>query len=400
MANPTIEYAGSRRAGVRRRRREIAEARSLAARVDWILLGAVVALVAYGLYAIAGITRRDLIDDPDYYVVRQAFYAAIGMVGLAITAWLDPDLFRRYWRHLYVASLVALALVMLPLGTEVRGSQRWIALGPLTIQPSELVKLTLVLAVAGFVAERARSLGDPRTVLTAVGLALGASFFVFLQPDIGTALVYTAALAGILFVAGARWTHLGALVTAAAFVVVSILWLLPAAGLEVLEPYQRARLTAFLDRSTDPQGASYNVIQSITTVGAGGVDGRGVEGATQTNFAYLPHHASDFAFASLAEQRGFVGASILLLLYLLIVWRALRVVTLARDAYSAIVAGGIVLALLFQVFVNVGMTMGIAPITGIPLPFVSVGGSALISNLLAIGVLQAIHVRARANARA
>ena len=153
------------------------------------------------------------------------------------------------------------------------------------------------------------------------------------------------------------------------------------------------RLTAFVDPELDPQGASYNVNQSILAVGAGGLRGRGVDGATQTNLDYLPEHATDFAFASLAEQRGFVGAAILLLLYLLIVWRGLRVLTLAPDAYSMLVAGGIVFALLFQVFVNVGMTMGIAPVTGIPLPFVSVGGSSMITNLLAVGVLQAIHAR-------
>jgi rod shape determining protein RodA len=199
----------------------------------------------------------------------------------------------------------------------------------------------------------------------------------------------------MLFIAGARWLHVAAL---AALVVVgagSVVWLLPSVGVDVLEPYQRDRLTAFVDRSSDPQGASYNVQQSILAIGAGGLRGRGIENATQTNLDYLPEHETDFAFASLAEQRGFVGAAILLLLYLLIVWRGLRVVTYATDAYSAIVAGAIVFALLFQVFVNVGMTMGMAPVTGIPLPFVSVGGSSLVTSLLAVGVLQAINARGR-----
>ena len=174
---------------------------------------------------------------------------------------------------------------------------------------------------------------------------------------------------------------------------VAVLWALPSAGVDVLKPYQKARLTGFLNPDSDPGGETYNLTQSKTAIGSGGVDGRGVEGATQTKLNYLPEHATDFVFASYAEQRGFVGAAILLGLYLLIVWRGLKIVAGARDAFSAIAAGGIVVAFLFQVFVNVGMTIGIAPITGIPLPFVSVGGSSMIANLIAIGVLQAISVR-------
>jgi rod shape determining protein RodA len=170
---------------------------------------------------------------------------------------------------------------------------------------------------------------------------------------------------------------------------------LPSAGIAVLKPYQTARLTGFTNPDSDPGGLTYNVTQSRTAVGAGGLSGRGVEGASQTRLDYLPEHATDFVFASFAEQRGFVGTSILLLLYLLVVWRGLRVVTVAGDLYGAVVAGGIVFAFLFQVFVNVGMTMGIAPVTGIPLPFVTVGGSSMVANLMAVGVLQAIHARGR-----
>ena len=150
-----------------------------------------------------------------------------------------------------------------------------------------------------------------------------------------------------------------------------------------------------MNPSSDPSGATYNITQSKTAIGAGGFPGRGVSGASQTRLDYLPEHATDFVFASFAEQRGFLGVSILLLLYLLVVWRGLRVVTLADDLFSATVAGGIVFGFLFQVFINVGMTMGVAPVTGIPLPFVTVGGSSMVANLLAIGVLQSIHSRGR-----
>ena len=224
---------------------------------------------------------------------------------------------------------------------------------------------------------------------------------VFVQPDIGTALVYMAALAAVLFVAGVRWLHLAVLLGAHRCVSRSrCCGLLPAAGVNVLKPYQAARLTGFTHPSNDPQGATYNLRQSITAVGAGGLRGRGVLGATQTRLNYLPEHATDFAFASLAEERGFFGASILLLLYLLVVWRALKIVAGARDLYCAIVAGGLAFMFLFQVFVNSAMTMGVAPITGIPLPFVSVGGSSMITNFLAIGILQAIYLRRPGRRRA
>src|SRR4029453_11061895 len=161
----------------------------------------------------------------------------------------------------------------------------------------------------------------------------------------------------------------------------------------VPEPYQPARLTGFTNPDSDPAGTTYNVTQSITAVGSGGLNGHGVEGAAQTRLDYLPEHHTDFVFAALAEQRGFFGAALLLGLYLLVVWRGLRVIAVARGAFRGIVAGGIVIAFLFQVFVNVGMTMGIAPVTGIPLPFVTVGGSSMVANLIATGVLQASHAR-------
>jgi rod shape determining protein RodA len=219
---------------------------------------------------------------------------------------------------------------------------------------------------------------------------------VFLQPDIGTALVYTAALAAVLFVAGSRWLHLAIAAAIAALGIVAILWFLPAAGVHVLKPYQECRLTGFTHpSSSDSTCSTYNIEQSKIALGSGQLRGRGTRGATQTTQGFLPEHATDFVFASFGEQRGFMGGALLLALYLLVIWRGLRIVAVARDHFSAIVAGGIVIALLFQIFVNVGMTMAIAPITGIPLPFFSVGGSSMIANLCAMGVLLAIHARGR-----
>jgi rod shape determining protein RodA len=390
-----IDYAGSRRTGVRRRRSELAEATSFVRRLDLLLLAAVGALVAYGLWAIAGITQNDVTGDSNLFVVRQGVYAAVGAVGLVGASLIDPDVYRRYHRPIYVGTTGLMLFVFLA-APLTRGSRRWIDLGFFRFQPSEFGKLLFVLALAGFLAQNGRRLGEARTTLATIGLAAVPIMLVFIQPDFGTALVYAAALAAVLFVAGTRWTHLAALGTIALLGSLTILWFLPSAGIHLLKPYQQERLVGFTNPSSDPSGATYNANQSRIAVGAGGVRGRGVQGATQTRLDYLPEHATDFVFASFAEQRGFVGASVLLLLYLLVVWRGLRIVALARDSFMAIAAGGIVIAFLFQVFVNVGMTMGIAPITGIPLPFVSVGGSSMIANLTAIGVLLAIHARARA----
>jgi rod shape determining protein RodA len=394
-----IEAVNTRARGLRTHRPENVEVASAVRRLDWLLLGAVGSLVGYGLWAIGGITAHDIPGDPNYFLMRQSVYATLGCVALVAALFVDPDYYRRFRQPIFIGTAGVMLLVLL-VGTVSRASKRWLDIGFFRFQPSEFGKLLFVLFLAGFLADRARRLGETRTVVEAIGLGCIPLLLVFVQPDVGTAMVYAAALAAVLFVAGVRWIHLAALGIGTVVLALAVLWVLPAAGVHVLKPYQEQRLTHFTHPDQDPAGATYNVRQSINAVGAGGVKGRGEAGATQTNLNFLPEHATDFAFASLAEQRGFVGVSVLLLLYLLVVWRGLKVVAIARDAFSAIVAGGIVFAFLFQVFVNVGMNIGIAPVTGIPLPFVSVGGSALIANLLAIGVLQAIHVRGAARRKA
>jgi rod shape determining protein RodA len=389
-----VEYVGSQAAGQARRRRESADVASFVRALDWLLVGSVAALIGYGLWGIAGITRHDVPGNPDYYVTRQAVFVGIGVVALVAAVVLDPGLYRHRWKLILTGTAAAIALVFLE-GTAVRGSQRWIELGFFRFQPSEFGKVLFVVALAGFLSERTKKLHEPRTVATALGLASIPILLVFLQPDFGTAMVYAAAVAAALFVAGVRWLHVALVGVVVVFAAVCVLWLLPAGGVHMLAPYQADRLTGFLHPDSDPRGTTYNITQSKNAIGSGQLRGRGVEGATQTTLNFLPEHATDFVFASFAEERGFVGCAILLALYLLVVWRGLRVVTIARDAFSAIVAAAIVFALVFQIFVNVGMTMGIAPITGIPLPFMSVGGSSMIANLIAIGLLLGIHARAR-----
>ena len=388
-----LEYAGSQRAGLRNER-EAPHLLSVVRSLDWVLLIGVGALVLVGLWGVAGVTKFAIPNDPTYYLNRQILYAAAGGVVLVVAALIDPDLYRRYWRAIFIGTAVVIAFVLL-IGHAARGSTRWISLGFFTFQPSEFGKLLFILALAGLLAERQRAVSSWETTLKVVGFGLVPVVLVFAQPDLGTALVYLAALSAMLFVAGVPWRHLAVLGSLVLVVAVGVLWAAPAAGVNVLKGYQQQRLTCFTHPSNCPAAAGYNLDQAKTTVGSGQIRGRGVNNSTQVNLGFLPESQTDFVFAGFAEQRGFLGAVLLLGLYLVVLWRGLRVITVARDLFSAVVAGGIVVALLFQVFVNVGMTMGIAPITGIPLPFVSVGGSSLIANLAAMGVLLAIHARGR-----
>lgn len=382
-----IEAVNTRARGLGDRAGETAAFGEFLRRLDWVLMVAFAALLAYCLWAIDGITSAT-----GSQTSRQITYAVGGFVVFLAALVVDPDVYRRYKKALYVGTLALMGFVLVG-GTVVRGSRRWIDLGFFQLQPSEFGKVLFTLFLAGFLADRGRRVGRASTVLAAIGLALVPILLVERQPDLGTALVYGAALTAVLFVAGARWTHMAIFGIAIVLLATFVLWGGPKLGVEILKPYQRDRLIGFVDPTTDPSGSTYNITQSITAVGAGGVSGRGVAGATQTSLSYLPEHDTDFVFASLAEQRGFVGAAVLLLLYLLVVWRGLKVMATARDAFCAIAAGGIVFMFIFQVFVNVGMTIGIAPITGIPLPFLSVGGSSMVTNFLAIGILQAIHAR-------
>jgi rod shape determining protein RodA len=369
------------------------EASRILRNLDFVLLFAVCGLVAYGLWILQGVSRDDVPGEPDYLLIRQSVNVAIGAVAFFAVALLEPDTWRRIRRPLYAVALIVLAVVFI--ADRVRGTRRWIDIGFFQFQPSELGKVLVVLVLAGYLAERGRALDEWRTTLGALGLVAVPAFLVFIEPDFGTTLVYGAILIAALFIAGTRWLHLAVLTLLATTFMGLVLWALPSAGVNVLKDYQVDRLTAFLHPDRNIAGANYNVHQSITAVGSGGLNGRGLEHATQTNMNYLPEHSTDFIFSALSEQRGFMGAGLLLLLYGLIAWRGLRIVAIAPTRFTAIVAGSIVFAFVFQVFVNVGMTIGIAPITGIPLPFVSYGGSSMIATLVAVGLLQAVHARGR-----
>jgi len=362
--------------------------------IDYLLLLAVGGVITYGLWVLAAVTRNDIPGDSGYYLFRQETYVAFGVLVLAVFTALNPDVFRRYKRVLY-GLVLFLLLIVFPLAENVRGSKRWIAFGSFNFQPSELGKVLLILFLAGFVADRSRRMGEWRVTWSVVGLAAVPIVLVFEEPDFGSALIYGCAGAAVLLFGGLPWKQLGVLAALVALIGLSMLWFLPAAGVEVLDQYQKDRLIGFVHPDVDPTGTTYNITQSITAVGSGGYDGRGVAGATQTNLDFLPEHNTDFIFSSLAEQRGFLGAAILLLLYALIAWRGIKIIAVAPTLFMAATAGAIVFTFLVQIFINIGMSIGIAPVTGIPLPFVSFGGSSMITTLAMIGLLEPIHVRGK-----
>lgn len=328
------------------------------------------------------------------YVTRQAVFIVAGTLVAVLASRLDYTLLRdahmRIW-WLLIALLLAVVLV----GQTTRGSTLSIPTPFFDIQTSELGKVLLCIVLAGVVCERARETGSWRTTGRVLAIGMVPALIV-LAEDLGSGLVYLAIIAAVLFVGGAPGRHLAVIGACAVVAVVGVTVIAPTAGVAVLKPYQVDRLTSFLHPAGNP--ASYNQTQSQTAIGSGGKTGRG-DAATQTKLQFLPEPRTDFAFAAFSERWGFTGAALLLLFYALIIWRALRILSQSRDLFGALIAAGIVAMLLFQVFENAGMNLGIMPITGIPLPLFSYGGSSVISTLLALGLLQSIHARGQASAR-
>jgi rod shape determining protein RodA len=365
-------------------------------RIDPLMLLATVGLIAASVYTVGTATQDDVAGDPNYFAYRQAAYAGVGFVLMLLITRFDYSRLREWKLGIYAFMIASIVLVY-ALGFSARGSRRAIEFPFFNFQASELGKLLLILALSAFAVDRIRRLKDRETTSRLVLLAVIPAMLVIAQPDLGSGLVYLAVLLAILFVAGTPWTHFAALGGLAAAAIVIVLVAAPALGVEVLKPYQQDRLTAFLHPGDNQGKEAYQVNQSLTAIGSGGKTGRGDE-ATQTRLDFLPEHHTDFVFSVVGEEFGFVGAALVLSLFALLIWRALRTLTMAKNFYGVLVAAGITAMLMFQVFVNVGMTIGIMPITGIPLPLVSYGGSSVITTLMAIGLLQSIHAQARETA--
>jgi len=363
------------------------------AHMDWPLTIAAVALIAFSVFVLGEATQNDVPGDPNYFLERQAIYALLGLVGMVLLTRIDYSRFRELRVGIYTFLCVSISLVFV-FGFAARGSRRSFELPFFSFQPSELGKLLLVLALAGFVIDGARRGSEVQRTVRYLCLGLAPAALVFLQPDLGTSLVFGAATLGVMYFGGVPWTHFAVIGAALAALVALVLVAAPAAGVPVLKGYQEERLTSFLSPDEHSDGAGYQQNQSKVAIGSGQLAGRG-DKATQTRLDFVPERHTDFIFAVIGERYGFMGAAFVLSLYALLFWRALRIVTLSKNSYGALVAGGIAVSLLFQVFVNVGMNLGIMPITGIPLPLMSYGGSSVIATFLAIGVLQSINIQAR-----
>ncbi len=359
--------------------------------VDPYLLIATLLLIGYGLVMTYSVTAesRTFTGDPMQFVIRGALWAAIGLAVMVAVAMFDYAWLGTLAPLAYLATLGMLGVV-LAIGAESLGAQRSVVIGGLTFQFSEVAKVLMIVVLAKFFADRISKIGSPVTIAGGLVLLGPAFFLVYKQPDLGTSLVFVAIFFGLAFMAGARiWQLVGMVAMGgAAF---PLIW-------SLLKPYQQARLTAFLDPYADPQGAGWNIIQSLIAVGSGGATGKGLTAGTQSPLGYLPIAESDFVFAGLAEDLGFMGAVILFALYVVLLVAALRIAFRSRDAFGMLLASGVASMLLFQTLVNVGMTIGLMPVTGIPLPFISHGGSNLVSICFALGVLQSVSMRREAPA--
>jgi rod shape determining protein RodA len=367
------------------------------AHMDWPLTIAAIGLVIFSVFTLGQATQNDVPGSPHYYLDRQAIYAVLGVVGMLALTRIDYSRFRELRVGIYTFLCASVSLVFV-FGFAARGSRRAFELPFFSFQPSELGKLLLVLALAGFVIDGARRGSPVQRTVRYLCLGLAPAALVFLQPDLGTSMVFVVATLAVMYFGGVPWTHFavigGALVALIALVLVAA----PAVGHPILKGYQEERLTSFLHPHENEAGAGYQQNQSVTAVGAGEFTGRG-DKATQTRLDFVPERHTDFIFAVIGERYGFVGAAFVLSLYALLFWRALRITTLSKNSYGTLVAGGIAVSLLFQTFVNVGMNLGIMPITGIPLPLMSYGGSSVLATFLAVGVLQSINVQAHLSQR-
>lgn len=363
-------------------------------RLDWVLLLAVLALLTFGVLLVWSATshRADLTGgDSAAYLRKQLVNVVIGIVLMTLVIATDHRWVRIVAPLAYLASVGGLVLV-LAMGSTVNGSRSWLQLGGMSLQPSEIAKLAVVIGMALWVAERAearkgrpdRGLGDVLGMLAIAGVPAA---LILLQPDLGTMLVLSATVLGVVAVSGAPRRWLGLLVAGGVTAAVA------AVAMGFLEQYQLDRFLAFTNPDLDPRGAGYNVLQARIAIGSGGVFGEGLFDGSQTRAGFVPEQHTDFVFTVAGEELGLLGAGVLIALIGIVVWRALAIAMRTDDTFGRLAAAGIACWFAFQAFQNIGMCLGIMPVTGVPLPFVSYGGSSLFASMLAVGLLQNIHLR-------
>jgi len=358
--------------------------------LDPTLLLMTLALSAYGALMIFSSTaskQEAAGADPALFMKRQIAYMVAGVVALLVVSFFDYRHVRALAPGIYGVTLLALVLLLTPLGDVQNNARSWFNFGLFQIQPSEFAKLALIIGMAAWMAERKGDIRwlDLGLLVTMAGVL---SALIFVEPDLGGTMVLIAIFFVMLLVGGAKVRHFIALGLVGTIAIVG------AVQMEVVEPYQMERITAFLDPNPDVRSEGYNLTQAKIAIASGGLRGKGVGSEnTQTDLDFVPEQHTDFIFTAVGEQLGFVGGAVLLGLFAILIWRSLRIAAMARDTFGMLVAAGIAGMWAFQLFVNVGMTMGIMPITGLPLPFVSFGGSGLLMNFIAVGLLLNIHMR-------
>ncbi|MCM2428419.1 rod shape-determining protein RodA [Streptomyces sp. RKAG337] len=368
---------------------------SILRRMDWVLLGSALALSAIGTLLVYSATRgRTNLTHGDqyYFLLRHLMNTGIGLGLAAGVVALGHRRLRGVVPVLYVISVLLILSVLSPLGTTINGAHSWIVIGGgFSLQPSEFVKITIILTMAMLLSARVdagdRVHPDHRTVLQALTWAALPIAIIMLMPDLGSVMVMAVIILGVLLASGAsnRWV-LG-LISAGA-VGAGLIW-----QLGVLDKYQVDRFAAFANPALDPAGVGYNTHQALIAIGSGGLFGKGLFHGSQTTGQFVPEQQTDFVFTVAGEELGFVGAALIIVLLGLIVWRACAIARSATDLYGTIVAAGIVAWFAFQAFENIGMTLGIMPVAGLPLPFVSYGGSSMFAIWIAIGLLQAVRIQ-------
>ncbi|MFD8332790.1 rod shape-determining protein RodA [Streptomyces solisilvae] len=368
---------------------------SVVRRLDWVLLLTALALSAVGGALVYSATRnRTELNqgDPYYFLVRHALNTGIGLVLAIGTIWLGHRTLRGAVPVLYGLSVVLVLAVLTPLGSTINGAHAWIVIGGgFSIQPGEFAKITIILGMAMLLAARVdagdRLNPDHRTVVQALGLAALPIAIVLLMPDLGSVMVMAVIVLAVLLASGAsnRWIA-GLILTAV--VGALLIW-----QLHILDQYQIDRFAAFANPALDPAGVGYNTNQARIAIGSGGLTGKGLFHGTQTTGQFVPEQQTDFVFTVAGEELGFLGAGLIILLLGIVLWRACRIARDTTELYGTVVAAGIIAWFAFQAFENIGMTLGIMPVAGLPLPFVSYGGSSMFAVWIAIGLLQSIRVQ-------
>ena len=354
-------------------------------RIDFTLIVATALIVLMSLVIIGSATHVNTPGEERYwYVQRQAIFTIINVAAVFFFMNFDYKMLQGYGKKLYIFNLVMLLAVML-VGHSALGAQRWISIGPINLQPSEFSKLIMIICLASVLEERVGKLNHFGDLLP-LAIYVGIPFLLVLkQPDLGTSLVFMAIFIGMIFVAGVNLRLLMGLF-AVGIASLPILW-------QFLKDYQKTRIMVFIDPNVDPLGAGYHIIQSKIAIGSGMIFGKGLFEGTQSQLNFLPENHTDFIFAVVGEELGFIGAAALLILYFIVLWRGVEIARGANDMFGRLLAVGITSMLAFHVLVNVGMTTGIMPVTGIPLPLMSYGVSSLTTNIMAIAVLLNIHLR-------